>query len=112
VDADAVNAGEELGIGQSRTSVNGKYTVTFQNDGNLVMYEQSGSPVWASNTAGSGATRAVMQEDGNFVVYKQDGSPAWATNTFAKGGRLIVGNSRALVVVADGNVVWSSGTEQ
>jgi hypothetical protein len=48
-----------------------KYFVTFQGDGNLVVYS-SGTmekPVWASNTSGNPGARCEMQGDGNLVIY-------------------------------------------
>ena len=52
---DAMKAGETLGVGQQLTSGNGKYTLTMQNDGNLVLSE-AGNPVWGP------AFRAVKAE--------------------------------------------------
>ena len=48
----------------------------MQNDGNLVIYDASGAPVWASYTQGN-AARAVVQDDGNFVVYDSAWQPLW-----------------------------------
>ena len=53
----------------------------MQYDGNLVVYDGNGKPLWASNTAGNAGSIAVMQDDGNFVVYDANSKPIWATNT-------------------------------
>ncbi|MFE5587579.1 hypothetical protein [Kitasatospora sp. NPDC056531] len=42
----------------------------MRSDGNLVIYDASGSPVCSSNTFGAGGACAVIQDDGNFVVYQ------------------------------------------
>jgi hypothetical protein len=49
----------------------------MQNDGNLVIYDGSGAPVWSSGTWGNSAARAVVQDDGNFVVYDAGWQPLW-----------------------------------
>ena len=48
--ADRLLKGEKLERGQSLTSRNGAYTLTLQDDGNLVVYSPAGTPLWASNT--------------------------------------------------------------
>jgi hypothetical protein len=71
----------------------------FQNDGNLVLYNQAGYPSWASNTW-SGCDKSSdypywqkvlgLQQDGNFVVYcrhqKSNADyaydPLWSTGTW------------------------------
>jgi len=107
---DTLNVGDELGLGQSLQS--GAYTLTLQNDGNLVLSEPGGV-VWATNTHEQGVNRAVLQQDGNFVLYKADGAGAWSTRTNGKGevARLILQPDRNLVMYgADGSAMWSSGT--
>lgn len=79
-------------------SENGEYYLTFQADGNLVVYyKNSTSPFWASNTVGSG-NRAEFQSDGNLVVYDRSNRAVFNTNTNNK-------NSDRLVVQNDGNLV-------
>jgi hypothetical protein len=76
--------GETLHPGDSRASDNGKYKLTFQTDGNVVLY-QGTQPRWASNTNGKPAKVLVMQPDGNLVLYKDGGNTAgnalWSTQT-------------------------------
>lgn len=57
------------------------YELVQQGDGNLVIYNGGGSPIWATNTDGNPGAYSVMQNDGNFVVYNSGGGPIWATNT-------------------------------
>ncbi|MCM6775152.1 LysM peptidoglycan-binding domain-containing protein [Nocardia sp. CDC159] len=105
---DTLNVGDELGLGQSLQG--GAYTLTLQNDGNLVLSEPGGV-VWATNTHEQGVKRAVLQDDGNFVLYSDDG-PAWATDTDGKEvDRLVVQADRNVVLYGkDGSAVWASGT--
>ena len=59
---------------------NGKAArVLMQGDGNLVAYDASNHPVWATNTSKTPA-RLLMQDDGNLVIYVGN-SPSWASNT-------------------------------
>jgi len=107
---DTLNVGDELGLGQSLQS--GAYTLTLQDDGNLVLSEPGGV-VWATNTHDQGVNRAVLQQDGNFVLYKGDGAGAWSTHTNAKGevARMTPPPDRNFVMYgADGAAMWSSGT--
>ena len=53
----------------------------LQPDGNVVLYNQDGSPRWATDTPGTPATDLVMQDDGNLVLYGEDGTPYWASET-------------------------------
>ena len=49
--------GEKLERGQSLTSRNGAYTLTLQDDGNLVLAAR-GQAVWATGTNGQDVVRA------------------------------------------------------
>lgn len=108
---DTLKAGSSLGTGDSLTSANGAYTVTLQDDGNLVLSE-GGNAVWATGTNGSGATSAKVQEDGNFVLYAGDDKPVWASDTAGKSGvSLVLQDDRNLVLYEEGGQgVWSSRT--
>ena len=53
----------------------------MQSDGNLVVYDAGGAPVWASTTDGNPGAHLEVQGDGNVVIYRPDGTPIWATNT-------------------------------
>ena len=59
---------EKLQRGQSLTSKNGAYTLTLQDDGNLVL-TGAGQAVWATGTDGQNAERIEVQKDGNCVLY-------------------------------------------
>ena len=107
----------------------------FQGDGNLVLYNLEGKPVWASNTTGTEVDKFVIQNDGNFVgsgkhdtVYWQSRSSVstiWRNDTFYAmplGSELVSENGKVrLVMEKDGNlvincdpdnkVIWSSKTQ-
>lgn len=108
---DGLKIGESLGVDQQLSSPNGKYVLTMQGDGNLVLSE-GGTTVWSSGTTGSGAVKADMQSDGNFVLYKATGEAAWDANTDDHpGATLKLQDDRNLVVYApNGDALWSTDT--
>jgi hypothetical protein len=62
----------------------GVYTLLWQDDGNLVLYEgpalTAPNAVWATGTNGTGQL-LCWQADGNLVIYNADDAPIWASNT-------------------------------
>ena len=68
---DTLTEGQKLEKGASLTSSNGAYTLTLQQDGNLVLAAR-GQAVWATGTDGQDVVRAEVQTDGNFVLYTPD----------------------------------------
>ena len=59
---DRLLKGEKLERGQALTSRNGAYTLTLQDDGNLVLAAR-GQAVWATGTNGQDVVRADVQTD-------------------------------------------------
>jgi LysM repeat protein len=106
---DRLAIGEKLERGQSLTSKNGAYTLTLQDDGNVVLAAE-GQAVWATGTNGQDAERLEVQKDGNVVLYTPD-KPIWHTDTKgAKDVRLILQDDRNVVVYGFDGVAWASGT--
>ena len=107
---DTLNEGHKLVKGESLTSNNGAYTVTLQDDGNLVLAVR-GKAIWATGTNGQDVVRAEVQHDGNFVLYTAD-KPVWATDTKGKKNvRLVIQDDRNLVLYAADGAAWSTKTE-
>src|SRR6476659_1967637 len=77
--ADTLSEGQKLEKGGSLTSKNGAYTLTLQDDGNLVLAAR-GQAVWATGTNGQNAERLEVQTAGNCVLYTPD-KPIWHTDT-------------------------------
>src|SRR5918996_4823748 len=94
--ADRLNPSERLNVGESLTSENGNFTVSYGGDGNLYLYDRDGMQLWNSGAAGGPALDCVMKDDGDLVSYsriiprRHDPSdtdeiePAriWSTNTY------------------------------
>ncbi len=108
--ADTLNAGQKLVRGESLVSNNGAYTLTLQDDGNLVLASW-GKPLWATSTNGQEVVRAEVQTDGNFVLYTAD-KPVWHSDTKGKKQvRLVLQDDRNLVLYAADGPAWSTKTE-
>jgi hypothetical protein len=107
---DRLLKGEKLERGQALTSRNGAYTLTLQDDGNLVLAAR-GEAVWATGTNGQGAEHLDVQEDGNCVLYTPD-KPVWHTDTKgAKDVRLLLQDDRNLVLYGFDGPAWASNTQ-
>jgi predicted alpha/beta hydrolase family esterase len=108
---DTLTAGQRLYPGQAVSSADRRFALTYQTDGNLVLYGPGGVPRWSTQSFHSPGY-AEMQTDGNFVVYASDGRPIWASQTSgARGARLVLHNDGNIVIYTTANVaVWASGT--
>jgi hypothetical protein len=101
--------------GESIKSLNGKYMLIYQTDGNVCMYNSSGTGVWCS-TALHTPGKLVMQSDGNLVAYDSGGIPRWATNTNGQGTppyTLTLRNDRvAALIDMNHTILWSTPTHE
>ena len=90
-------SGTSLGRNQTVLSCDGRFRLTHQTDGNVVLYRRSDNrPLWQTGTAGKATTTLSMQTDGNLVLYGS--SVLWQSGTPGK-------NGAALSIQNDGNVV-------
>ncbi|MGW1468186.1 hypothetical protein ACWCPT_28020 [Streptomyces sp. NPDC002308] len=104
-----VNATRVLEPGQSLST--NRLFFAFQGDGNLVLYDTQGTPLWWSGTVGQGGVKAVFQADGNLAVYSQDGRTVWSSHTEGHDGSRLVLRADGNVVIEQGStVLWSTGT--
>lgn len=109
--ADRLSAEQSLSPGESLQSPNGQFSLTLQDDGNLVLYAGSDA-VWATGTNGQPVARATMQADGNLVLYSSEGEAVWASNTDGNpGAYLVLQDDQNLVVYSTDNApVWATDT--
>lgn len=93
-------------------SPNGRYVLSMQCDGNLVLIAPGNTPAWSSGTAGYRGSVAQMQNDGNLVVYSPGHIARWASNTAGNPHSVLaVQDDGNVVIVAPGNhPVWSTDT--
>lgn len=75
-----LRVGERLYGGEYLLSDDGRFVLTMQEDGNLVIYHKD-RHYWNSKTQGNPGAFAQLQGDGNFVIYSSSNKPLWHTNT-------------------------------
>lgn len=113
---DTLKAGAALTANQSLKSDNGKYRLTMQPDGNLVLYGNGSQAVWDTGTWRVSSThrpeRAVLQADGNLMLFSRAGAPIWTTGKKSGSGfRLTLQDDRNLVMYrSDNSAAWSTNT--
>jgi hypothetical protein len=91
-------SGGELAQGGFMTSQDGRFTLSLQTDGNLVLYFGT-EALWGSGTT-NGVT-ARMQPDGNLAVFDRNDTALWDSGTNNNPGAW-------LAVQTDGNMVIHS----
>ncbi len=113
--------GEELKVNEKKYSINGKYYLIMQSDGNVVIYTDTDNPIWSTATNGSGdKARFAMQTDGHLVLYDYWGQAIWASQTHPawdskynsstwKPVKAVLENDGSLVLYSStGEQVWTS----
>ncbi|MFF9689991.1 mannose-binding protein [Streptomyces sp. NPDC014623] len=95
-----------LAVNQAWT--NNRIRLVMQTDGNLVLHNEHGKPIWASMTFGENH-RAIFQPDGNLVVHNGADRAIWATRTHDyAGAQLVLRADAKVAIVHNGRVVWST----
>lgn len=108
----ALNPGDKLLPNTRLKSPQGAAYAILQPDGNFVLYQTNGGPLWATGTQGHQVSSVTMQTDGNFVLVDQNGTPVWASGTQGRdGARLVVQDDGNMVLYMPNGVdVWNSET--
>lgn len=109
---DKMLPGQILFPGGTVHSANGRYTLVYQGDGNLVLYV-GGRALWASGTNGRPAGVCIMQADGNLVIYPPDaGGPIWSSGTHGHPGShlTIQDDGNVVIYQPDGHAIWATDT--
>ncbi|TXS08064.1 MULTISPECIES: Curculin domain-containing protein (mannose-binding) lectin [Streptomyces] len=68
-------------------------------DGDLVVHNPHGAPVWRSRTAGSGARRLVVRDDGRVELLDGKGRALWSVDTHASCAAAPVNAPRGAVML-------------
>jgi hypothetical protein len=105
---------EHIKPGELLASPDGRYTLTYRTDGDLVFIDtRKGRTLWSSGTAGKPGAQCVMQPDGNLVLYPGTArtNAIWHTLTYDHpGAHLVVRSSRCVEIGQDDRrPVWSRG---
>ncbi|AVZ77850.1 hypothetical protein SLUN_36105 [Streptomyces lunaelactis] len=82
--------------------------MVMQSDGNLVVYNEKGKPIWAAMTFGANH-RAIFQQDGNLVIHNADDRPIWASKSHGhENAQLVLRADGKVVILHNGGVIWST----
>ena len=58
--------------------------IVFQRDGNIVLYNTAGKPIWSSKTQGKGGEKLVLQNNGDLDLLNAAGVLVWSSDTHGK----------------------------
>jgi pimeloyl-ACP methyl ester carboxylesterase len=105
--------GQRLLPDRELASPGGAYVLRYQSDGNLVIYQRGGGPVWSASTAGQPAGHVEMHGDGNLVMYNAFGQPVWASGTWGFPGAYasVLDDGHVVIIDGSGVPIWWSGGE-
>jgi hypothetical protein len=107
----SLQTGQTLRRWASLLSLDHRFQLWLQEDGNLVLYLRYGPALWATGTLGG--ERLVNQTDGNLVLYRADGSVAWSSRTYGNGPSTLWQQQDGNLVLyrnSDAKPTWASGT--
>ncbi len=111
------NADWVLHPGDHMVAANGYANAVMQFDGNFVIYNNSGTPIWNSGTQSHPGAIAKFQSDGNFVIYSAElgGHALWWTGTsraccFTNWNVWMQGDRNFVIYDGSGHPVWATGT--
>ncbi|MEV6212349.1 hypothetical protein [Kitasatospora sp. NPDC051914] len=102
--------------GSHASADNGMSELTFQADGNLVLYKYTGAdayPVWASGTKGKGVVRVDWSKSGYVKLFNASGGIVCTLGALnpAPGGHAKLKDDGNLVFYnTSGKATWSTGT--
>jgi hypothetical protein len=89
-----------------------EYRLTMLADGNLALFDGSGTELWSTKTYGHAGAYASMQTDGNLVVYDKTGDALWSSATNGHPGSHLdmLGDGNVDIIDPAGTVIWRSST--
>ena len=95
--------------GVSLWSDNKAFRVTYQDDGNVVIYDKNRKPLRFTNTAGMPGT-FVMQSDGNLVLRDGRNVIRWQSGTAGNPGAYfgVQGDGNLVIFSATGTPIWAA----
>ncbi|HUP57617.1 MAG TPA: hypothetical protein VM598_09215, partial [Bdellovibrionota bacterium] len=106
---------QALRPGHSVFSPNGRYKLTYQNNGDLVLINVShpNDPLWHSGTQGQPG-QVTMQLDGELVIFDAENKKVWGSKTSGNpGAQLSLRDDGNLVIYSrDTKVLWETDTAQ
>jgi lysophospholipase L1-like esterase len=105
-----LTSGRTLAPNAPLKSCDGRFSLTLQSNGGLLLTEGA-TTLWTANTTTQTAVQGRMEPTGNFVLYDSTGRPVWATNTDNNtGASLVLQNDGNMVIYNGGSAIWNTGT--
>jgi hypothetical protein len=112
---DRLSAGGILSLNYFLRSLDGRYALLLQSDGNLVLYGPGYHVLWFSATNGKSVSYGAMGSDGIFRLMDKYGHAVWSSpNSACCGTQILMQTDGNLVIYkADGKTaVWNTMTGQ
>lgn len=96
----------------SLSSCDGRFSLVFQDDGNLVLYRKSdGSALWSSLTGKNLGGSAAIFREGELAVVDSAGQKLFSSGPIRqRGAKLVLQNDGNLLIYAGGRAVWNSNS--
>ena len=109
---EVLGSNQLLWPGDEVISQDGRRHLSYQGDGNLVIYDERWQPIWHTGTNGTRAGVVAMQTDGNLVMYDPEGQPIWdsGTNAYAGSFLAVQNDGNVVIYTPDGVPVWATNT--
>lgn len=110
-DVSRLASGHSLAPGASLRSPDGRYRLTMQRDGDVVLVGPAGT-LWHTGTAGFRGSSLVQERGGDLVVRGTEGQPLWISWTLGRSGASTVVRSDGTLAVVDraGADLWLAST--
>ncbi|MEZ5038698.1 MAG: ricin-type beta-trefoil lectin domain protein [Saprospiraceae bacterium] len=88
---------------------NGRASLKWQSDGNLVVYFYDQDDKWSSGTSGKGSTLSFSSNDGELQIKDGNGSVIWRSNTNSAKTLKLQSDRNLVLLNSFGQEVWRSG---
>lgn len=110
--ANVLASGQTLASGATLRSPDGRYALTVQVDGNVVLRDPNRKVLWSTGTPNNPGARLVMRTSGSLALLSSANAVVWSTPTsYAPGATAALGNDANLVVTGTaGQPLWASGS--
>lgn len=97
---------------QKLTSANGQYTMTFEQGGDIVIRNSSGSPIWNSCTGQGRSSYARVSSDGQLAVHDPQAVVIWTAGPAGNPGAVLTLQNSGVAVLktSGGSTLWTSNT--
>ena len=119
ITSDTLQQNEFLSVGNELISINGRWALRYQSDGNLAAYSlypeypPPAQAFWSTDRFSDRPGKALMQSDGNLVCLDADGTIYWSSSS-SEGSppyRLTLQYDRNLVIYDnETRTIWASNT--